>query len=101
MSSEKRSLPVDVESGGHEGRTDIGIQENPAVAGPSPQWARGTPIPAGSPRERLRIELGGLWQPMQRGVSSARSPARLSWKKSNRSAPSQTGALQKIPRAAA
>lgn len=101
MSSEKRSLLVDVERGGHDRRTDIGIQENPAMAGPSPPWARRTPIPAGSPRERLRTELEGLWQPMQRGVSSAHSPARLSWKKSNRSAPSQTGALQKIPGAEA
>lgn len=101
MSREKRSLLVDVERGGHEGRTDIGIQENPAVVGLSAQWARRTPIPAGSPRERLRTELEGLWQPMQRGVSLAHSPARLSWKKSNSSAASQTGALQKIPRAEA
>lgn len=51
MSKKKGSLRMGVQNGGHGGRTDVGIQGNPAVAGQPPQWARRTSAPAGSPRK--------------------------------------------------
>lgn len=62
------------------GRLIARIQANPALVSPPShlQWARRSFTPAGSPSERLRDELKGQLQSMERGGSSSHSPTRFS-----------------------
>ena len=77
------------------------IQGNPNGRTP-PRNGPEEPQPLqGAPGRGLGDELEGPLQPTQRRGSSAHSPTRLSWKKSNGSAPAQMGALQDLPRAGA
>lgn len=86
-------------------RLTAGTQGNPALVGPptpTPQWATEPLSLQGAQMRGSGLSwLQGWLQPMQKGVSSVHFPTRLSWKKSNRSAPSQKGALQGMPRSGA